>query len=216
MQNHDQIGNRAFGERINAIASSEAVHAIAAVYLLLPQTPMLFMGEEWSSSQPFPFFCDLEGELGELVRKGRKEEFANFPEFQNPEQRERIPDPLAQARFQSAKLDWAQLKEEVHAEWLEWYRRILEVRKRSVIPHIQEMEGYSGLFEVIGAGAIVVRFWNADSSRQLVLAANLSDESREGFPCPTGQLLWQEGAKRTGTIMRPWSVCWTLQDSEKK
>jgi malto-oligosyltrehalose trehalohydrolase len=216
MQNHDQIGNRAFGERINAIASSEAVHAIAAVYLLLPQTPMLFMGEEWGSSQPFPFFCDFEGELGELVRKGRKEEFANFPEFQNPEQRERIPDPLAQATFQSAKLDWAQLKEEVHAEWLEWYRRILVVRKRSVIPHIQEMEGYSGLFEVIGAGAVVVRFWNADSSRQLVLAANLSDESLEGFPCPTGQVLWQEGAKRTGTIMRPWSVCWTLQDSEKK
>jgi maltooligosyltrehalose trehalohydrolase len=216
MQNHDQIGNRAFGERINAIASSEAVHAIAAVYLLLPQTPMLFMGEEWGSSQPFPFFCDFEGELGELVRKGRKEEFANFPEFQNPEQREGIPDPLAQATFESAKLDWAQLKEEVHAEWLEWYQRILEVRKRSVIPHIRDMKGYSGLFEVIGAGAVAVRFWNSDSSRQLVLAANLSDESRDGFPCPAGQVLWQAGPKRIGTIMRPWSVCWTLQRSESK
>jgi malto-oligosyltrehalose trehalohydrolase len=216
MQNHDQIGNRAFGERINAIASPEAVHAIAAIYLLLPQTPMLFMGEEWGSSQPFPFFCDFEGELGELVRKGRREEFASFPEFQNPEQRERIPDPLAQVTFESAKLDWAQLKEEVHAEWLEWYRRILEARKRFVIPHVQEMEGYSGLFEVIGAGAVVVRFWNSDSSRQLVLAANLSDESRDGFPCPAGQVLWQEGPKRAGTIMRPWSVCWTLQSSEKK
>ena len=69
MQNHDQIGNRAFGERINAIASQEAVHAIAAIYLLLPQTPMLFMGEEWGSSQPFPFFCDFEGELGESGAK---------------------------------------------------------------------------------------------------------------------------------------------------
>jgi maltooligosyltrehalose trehalohydrolase len=216
MQNHDQIGNRAFGERINAIASSEAVHAIAAVYLLLPQTPMLFMGEEWGSSQPFPFFCDFEGELAELVRKGRREEFANFPEFQDPQQRERIPDPLAEATFQSAKLDWAQSKEEVHAEWLEWYRRILEVRRRFVTPHVREMEGYSGLFEVLGAGAVVVRFWNADSSRQLVLAANLSDESQDGFPYPAGQVLWQEGAKRTGTIMRPWSVCWTLQGSEKK
>jgi maltooligosyltrehalose trehalohydrolase len=186
MQNHDQIGNRAFGERINAIASPEAVHAIAAVYLLLPQTPMLFMGEEWGSSQPFPFFCDFDGELGELVRNGRREEFANFPEFQNPEQRERIPDPLADATFQSAKLDWGQSKEEVHTEWLEWYRRILQVRKTSVIPHVREMEGYSGLFEVIGEGAVVVRFWNADSSRQLVLAANLSDESQDGFPCPAG------------------------------
>jgi malto-oligosyltrehalose trehalohydrolase len=215
MQNHDQIGNRAFGERINAIASPEAVHAIAAVYLLLPQTPMLFMGEEWGSSQRFPFFCDFDGELGELVRKGRREEFANFPEFQNPEQRERIPDPLADETFQSAKLDWGQSKEEVHTEWLEWYRRILQVRKTSVIPHVREMEGYAGFFEVIGAGAVVVRFWNADSSRQLVLAANLSDESKDGFPCPAGKVLWQEGAQPAGTVMRPWSVCWTLQGCEK-
>ena len=95
MQNHDQIGNRAFGERINAIASPEAVHAIAAIYLLLPQVPMLFMGEEWGSSQPFPFFCDFKGELGDLVRRGRPEKFASFPEFQDPKQRERIPDPQA-------------------------------------------------------------------------------------------------------------------------
>ena len=172
---------------------------------------MLFMSEEWGSSQPFPFFGDFAGELGELVRNGRREEFANFSEFQDPQQRERIPDPLADATFQSAKLDWAQSKEEVHAEWLEWYRRILEVWKSLIIPHVREMDGYAGTFEVIGAGAVVVRFWNAESSRQLVLAANLSDESRDGFPCPAGHVLWQEGAKQAGTIMRPWSVCWTLQ-----
>ncbi len=84
MQNHDQIGNRAFGDRIEAIAPKEAVRAIAAVYLLLPQTPMLFMGEEWGTKRPFPFFCDFPGELGELVRKGRREEFAGFPDFQAP------------------------------------------------------------------------------------------------------------------------------------
>lgn len=215
MQNHDQIGNRAFGERINAIASPEAVHAIAAIYLLLPQTPMLFMGEEWGSSQPFPFFCDFEGELGELVRDGRREEFTNFPEFQDPQQRERIPDPNAEATFQSAKLDWAQSKEEVHAEWMEWYRRILRARKKSVIPHVREMGGYAGMFEVIGTGAVVVRFWNAQGNRQLVLAANLSDESREGFPCSAGPVLWQEGGKQVGTVMRPWSVRWTLHNMEK-
>ncbi|MDW5266852.1 MAG: malto-oligosyltrehalose trehalohydrolase [Edaphobacter sp.] len=216
MQNHDQIGNRAFGERINAIASPEAVHAIAAIYLLLPQTPMLFMGEAWGSSQPFPFFCDFEGELGKLVRNGRREEFTNFPEFQDPQQRERIPDPNAEATFQSAKLDWAQSTEEVHAEWLEWYRRILEVRKRSVIPHVREMEGYAGMFEVIGAGAVVIRFWNAQSDRQLILAANLSDESRDGFPCPAGPVLWQEGGKQVGNIMRPWSVRWSFHNPKKK
>src|SRR3978361_707313 len=110
MQNHDQVGNRAFGERITAGASPQAVHAIAAVYLLLPQTPMLFMGEEWGSSSPFPFFCDFEGELPDLVRKGRREEFASFPEFRDPVQRERIPDPLAEKTFLSGKLDWTETR----------------------------------------------------------------------------------------------------------
>ena len=83
IQNHDQVGNRAFGERITAIAEPEAVRAIAAVYLLLPQVPMLFMGEEWAASQPFPFFCDFSGELANSVRKGRRKEFAKFPEFKD-------------------------------------------------------------------------------------------------------------------------------------
>ena len=103
IQNHDQIGNRAFGERIGAFAPAETVRAIAAVYLLSPQVPMLFMGEEWASAQPFPFFCDFEGDLADAVRNGRREEFARFPEFRDPAMRERIPDPLAEATFRSAK-----------------------------------------------------------------------------------------------------------------
>jgi len=215
MQNHDQIGNRAFGERINAIASPEAVRAIAAIYFLLPQTPMLFMGEEWGSSQPFPFFAISRESWVSLfggVVGGSLRISLNF-KILSSENEYRIPRG---GNISICEAGLGQSKEEVHTEWLEWYRRILQVRKTSVIPHAREMEGYSGLFEVIGAGAVVVRFWNAESSRQLVLAANLSDESRDGFPCPTGQVLWQEGAKRIGTIMRPWSVCWTLQGSEKK
>lgn len=99
MQNHDQSGNRAFGERISDIASSGAVRAIAATYLLLPQTPMLFMGEEWCTAKPFPLFCDFDGELGDLVRKGRRHEFKNFAAFQDPAQRDRIPDPQAVETF---------------------------------------------------------------------------------------------------------------------
>ena len=105
-QNHDQVGNRAFGDRLNAIAPPEAVRAVAAVYLLLPQIPMLFMGEEWGAAQPFPFFCDFGPELAAAVRKGRREEFARFPEFQDPAVRETIPDPTAEATFLSAKLAW--------------------------------------------------------------------------------------------------------------
>lgn len=187
MQNHDQIGDRAFGERINAIASQEAVHAIAAIYLLLPQTPMLFMGEEWGSSQPFPFFFDFEGELGELVRNGRREEFANFPEFQDPKQRERIPDPQAIETFSAAKLDSQQMKEEVHSQWFHWYRTIPKVRRELIVPHVAQMTGDGGTYEVLGVGAVVVRFWNSRRDRQLMLAANLSDNSTDGFPEVSGQ-----------------------------
>jgi malto-oligosyltrehalose trehalohydrolase len=216
MQNHDQIGNRAFGERINAIASPEAVHAIAAIYLLLPQTPMLFMGEEWGSSQPFPFFCDFEGELGDLVRKGRRQEFANFPEFQDPEQRERIPDPQAEETFQAAKLDWAQVHEEVHAEWLGWYKRILLVRHEHLIPFASQIGGDASRYEVLGMGAVVVRFSNLDGDMELVLSANLSDNSNERFPKPTGSTVWQEGPEPEGVCMRPWSVRWSLVHKDQR
>ena len=106
IQNHDQVGNRAFGDRITAFSPREAVRAIAAVYLLAPQIPMIFMGEEWGAAQPFPFFCDFDPELADAVRNGRRAEFAKFPEFQDPEQRERIPDPTAAETFLSAKLRW--------------------------------------------------------------------------------------------------------------
>ena len=209
MQNHDQIGNRAFGERINAIASPEAVHAIAAVYLLLPQVPMLFMGEEWGSSQPFPFFCDFAGELGESIRKGRREEFASFPEFHDPAQRERIPDPLAEETFRSGKLDWAQSEQAVHAEWLSWYQRILAVRQREIQPLLSLIEGNAAAYDVIAVGAIAVR-WRIADGRELVLTANLSNDSNDGFPLPSGKVVWQEGPGAADTLFRPWSVCWTL------
>ncbi len=209
MQNHDQIGNRAFGERINKIASPEAVHAIASVYLLLPQTPMLFMGEEWGSSQPFPFFCDFQGELADLVRQGRRDEFASFPEFKDPEQRERIPDPQAPETFLSAKLDWNQVREDVHAEWVDWYKRILEVRREAIVPLLSELGGHAGSFEVLGSGAVGVR-WNLDGGGQLVLAANLSDNSTDGFPPVCGDVIWHEGPETAGPCFRPWSVRWCL------
>ena len=109
LQNHDQIGNRALGERINAIVDPHVVRSLAATYLLLPQIPMLFMGEEWCATQPFPYFVDMEGELGDKIREGRRNEFSKFPEFADPANREKIPDPLAESTFLSAKLDWNEL-----------------------------------------------------------------------------------------------------------
>ena len=90
-----------------------------------PQTPMLFMGEEWGARQPFPYFCDFDGELAEAVRKGRREEFAQFPEFADPAMVARIPDPIAKATFQSAKLDWSR----INADHLAFYRAALAARR---------------------------------------------------------------------------------------
>ena len=208
MQNHDQIGNRAFGERINAIASPEAVHAIAAVYLLLPQVPMLFMGEEWGSSQPFPYFCDFDGELADKVRQGRRDEFKSFPEFQDEAKRELIPDPQAEDTFCSGKLDWAEREQGPHAEWVDWYTHILEVRRQQITPLLKRIGGYAGSYKVIATGSICVT-WEIGDGEKLTLQANLSERSTDGFEPVKGDLIWQEGPTPESTLMRPWSVRWT-------
>ena len=208
IQNHDQVGNRAFGERITAIAKPEAVRAVAAVYLLLPQIPMLFMGEEWAASQAFPFFCDFVGELADAVRKGRRKEFAKFPEFKDEKVRARIPDPQAEATFASAKLNWDETATEPHAAWLEWYRRLLAVRRAEIAPRLAAIGGDAARFELIGEEAVLVR-WRLGGGEELALAANLSATPREGFPDLSGRVLWQEGVAEGGRF-GPWTVRWSI------
>ncbi len=207
IQNHDQVGNRAFGDRISAIASREAVRALAAVYLLLPQIPMLFMGEEWSAAQPFPFFCDFGGELADAVRNGRREEFAKFPQFQDASSRARIPDPQAQSTFTSAKLQWDDLDKPPHAEWLEFYRRLLAARRSLLVPLLPGIGGHAGRSEVLGDGAVRVR-WQLERGNALTLIANLSDRRAGGLPPAIGTTLWQEGRVGTDGVGEPWSVHW--------
>jgi malto-oligosyltrehalose trehalohydrolase/4-alpha-glucanotransferase len=208
IQNHDQIGNRAFGDRLTAFAPAEAVRAVAAVYLLLPQIPMLFMGEEWAAAQPFPFFCDFEPELATAVREGRRNEFARFPEFQDPAKRETIPDPTTVKTFASAKLAWDDIAREPHSGWLDWYRRALRMRHAEIIPRIPEIRA-GGRYEIIGVGAIVVRWRIGGTGEELVLAANLSAARVEDFPSASGRVLWQENASGDA-----WSVCWSLEQPQ--
>jgi maltooligosyltrehalose trehalohydrolase len=107
LQNHDQVGNRAMGERLGALAAPRAVEALTAILLLAPQIPLLFMGEEWDERRPFPFFTDFHGDLARAVRKGRRAEFAYWPDFRDADARAAIPDPNAPETFAAAKLDWA-------------------------------------------------------------------------------------------------------------
>ncbi|MEW6257490.1 MAG: malto-oligosyltrehalose trehalohydrolase [Pseudomonadota bacterium] len=210
IQNHDQVGNRAFGDRITAFAPASAVRAIAAIYLLAPQIPMLFMGEEWGAAQPFPFFCDFGSDLADAVRTGRRAEFARFPEFQDPTQRERIPDPTALETFQSATLDWNEAAKGEHAQWHAWYRRVLALRHAEIIPLIAGIAGHSSRHQVLGDRAVRV-VWRLADHRALTLVANLKAEPEPQAGLPQGRLIFLEGA-REGAGLAPWSVAWILTE----
>jgi malto-oligosyltrehalose trehalohydrolase len=213
-QNHDQIGNRAFGDRLDAIAPPEAVRAVAAIYLLLPQIPMLFMGEEWGAAQPFPFFCDFGPELAAAVRAGRRKEFARFPEFRDPAMRETIPDPTAAATFLSAKLAWSDRDREPHAGRLARYRELLSVRRREITPRLTSISS-GGVWEVLGDGAVLVRWVfagrGAAEGGAVVLAANLSAGRRSGFPPPSGRVIWSEGDTGDAGTFGPFAVRWSVE-----
>jgi maltooligosyltrehalose trehalohydrolase len=129
IQNHDQVGNRAFGTRLSHEIDLEAYAAASTLLLFLPTTPLLFMGQEWAASTPFLFFTDHDGDLGDAVRRGRREEFKTFAAFADPKARERIPDPQSEATFARAKLRWAERSSPPHARVLELYRALLALRR---------------------------------------------------------------------------------------
>jgi maltooligosyltrehalose trehalohydrolase len=208
IQNHDQVGNRAFGDRLTSFAGTDAVRAIAAIYLLLPQIPMLFMGEEFGASQPFPFFCNFEPGLAKLVREGRRAEFAKFPEFHDPAQRERIPDPTAEQTFCSAKLDWDEATRKGHVEWAKLYRELLAIRHREIVPRLFGVAGNAGHYDVLGDAAVRVS-WNMGDGAELILVANLADRPLDYSVETSDRLLWSTG-NAAGSALGPWSVRWSI------
>jgi maltooligosyltrehalose trehalohydrolase len=127
-QNHDQIGNRAMGERLNQLTTLPSCRAASVLLLLAPEIPLLFMGQEWASSSPFQYFTDHEPKLGRLVTKGRRREFARFAAFSDPAVRERIPDPQAPATFIRSRLAWEETTAKRHAGVLALYKALLRVR----------------------------------------------------------------------------------------
>lgn len=128
LQNHDQIGNRALGTRLSHEIDIDRYCAASALLLFLPATPLLFMGQEWASSAPFLFFSDHEGELGEAVRNGRREEFKAFAAFADPAKRDRIPDPQARSTFETSKLHWGERTQEAHRRVHVLYRKLVHLR----------------------------------------------------------------------------------------
>jgi malto-oligosyltrehalose trehalohydrolase len=209
LQNHDQIGNRARGERICALAPPEAVRAANAVLLLAPSPPLLFMGEEWDASSPFLFFCDFEPELARLVTEGRRREFAAFPEFADPAIRDTIPDPSAPATFAMSHLTWEERDEEPHARVVRAYRELLHLRTREIVPRAARVCGRDATFATVGDYGIVVD-WRMDDGTILHLRANMHGEPFAGLAPAPGRTLFVTHRDVAGDAVPAWYVRWSL------
>ncbi len=211
LQNHDQVGNRAFGERIGRLAAPERIRAALAILLLAPQPPLLFMGEEWGAREPFPFFCVVEPELARQVTEGRRGDFARFDRFRDETARLLIPDPAASNTFASARLDWDALRAPEHAEWLALYRTLLATRAREITPRLSGAS--AGVCTASSDGLLAVR-WELKDGSSLHLTANLRDAPRSRADLPAGRLLYASserlGDALTGSALPAWAVVWTL------
>jgi maltooligosyltrehalose trehalohydrolase len=155
LQNHDQIGNRAFGERLHHQIALDAYRAASVLMLCSPATPLLFMGQEWASSSPFLYFTDHPEELGRLVTEGRRREFRHFRAFADPEARDSIPDPQAGSTFEISKIRWDEIEAEPHASVLRLYRSLLALRKSE--PALRYSEPGSFRAFALGETTLVLR-----------------------------------------------------------
>lgn len=211
LQNHDQIGNRAFGERLRVLAPPGRLAAATAILLLAPSPPLLFMGEEAGAREPFLFFCDFAEGLAEAVRQGRQREFARFPSRAEAALQGRLPDPLAPGSFRKSRIDGAIAAPDPEVWTL--YRDLLAVRRREIIPLLHGEEGRGGSRSESAhtvRGNLLSAGWRLPGG-SLVLDANLSDEP---VPLPGvspshpagGRLLW--GKVAPDGMLSPWMVLW--------
>lgn len=186
LQNHDQIGNRAFGERLTVLAPPDRVEALLTITLLAPSIPLLFMGEEWGETTPFAFFTDFAGDLADAVREGRRREFAAFPEFADPERRAQIPDPNAPETFVRSRLDWGTVTQEPSASRLALVRRLLRLRAARIAPLLPGAGGGAVLWRQ-GAGFSIA--WTLAGGAELTLVAHLGDGTVMPLLPPSGEAL---------------------------
>jgi 1,4-alpha-glucan branching enzyme len=172
------------------------------------------MGEEYASKTPFLFFCDFEKGLAEAVAAGRRNEFARFARFSDPASRAGIPDPNAATTFEASRLDWDELAQPVHRDWLRFYGQLLRLRCQRIVPRLSDACAITARYEVHGNSGLTVHWSLADGSK-LDLMANLGPASLAGLTPPTSHLIYasenvNEDALKQG-ILSAWSVAWFLK-----
>jgi malto-oligosyltrehalose trehalohydrolase len=204
LQNHDQIGNRALGDRLENLTDNKAIETALAITLLAPMIPMLFMGEEWGSIAPFPFFCDFKGDLADAVRNGRRKEFADAYAKYGDE----VPDPLEEPTFQSASLDWSSRDAPAGKKRLMLVQELLSLRRRTIVPHLAGARFGDASAEDNG---LLTANWHMGDGAALKLLANLSDREIAGNKRrAVGTKIW--GSDLSGVIA-PWAVYWHIGPS---
>ena len=217
LQNHDQVGNRAFGERLATLAQPGPLHAATAIALLAPSIPLLFMGEEWGARQPFPFFCDFEGELAAKVTEGRRREFSRFDPFCDEAARVLIPDPGTQATFDAAHLDWSDRERADHARWLAFYRTLLRLRANEIVPRLAGIQG-GARRELVPPHLLTVH-WTLNDASVLHLVANLGQAPAHRDRQYDGRVLYSSDPGVNPALsegeMPPWSVLWMLEPADR-
>jgi maltooligosyltrehalose trehalohydrolase len=183
LQNHDQIGNRAFGERLTTLAPEAALEAAIVLQMLSPQIPLLFMGEETASTTPFLFFTDHHGDLADAVREGRRQEFAGFAEFQDPDRREHIPDPNSPDTFTTC------IPRAESPARFALYQQLIALRMKEIVPRLVGTASLGA--RAIGPKAVIAGWRLGDGSR-LTLVTNLA-AGAVSFDTPPGRLLFKIG-----------------------
>ena len=212
LQTHDQIGNRAFGQRLSQLAEPAALAAATAILLLAPASPMLFMGEEFAAAQPFLYFCDFGPELAAAVNAGRHQEFARFEGFTATAQAE-LPDANARATFDACVLDWASRATPPHDRWLALHRQLLALRRQQIMPRLPGMSSARTTWQMLGERALNVN-WQLGEGSRLALLANLGAEPIGPLTLPPGVAIYRSENLPAGVLdagrLPPWSVAWML------
>jgi maltooligosyltrehalose trehalohydrolase len=220
LQNHDQIGNRAFGERLPALCPAPALKAATALLLLSPMIPLMFMGDEWAASEPFLFFTSHHGELADAVREGRRSEFADFAAFADEKRRETIPDPNDPRTFEASRpaFDAVDLETDIgldHRSWLELYRELLALRHQHIVPRLPGAHALGT--DILRDGAVSAR-WRMGDGSVLRIDLNLTEHPAAAPALEDGALLFASHANsvelsRRGTL-NPYTAVVSLTASD--
>ncbi|MEA5161666.1 malto-oligosyltrehalose trehalohydrolase [Cereibacter johrii] len=210
LQNHDQIGNRAFGERLTTLAPEARLRAMMAVLLLSPHVPLLFMGEEWGETRPFTFFTDFHGELADAVRNGRRKEFEHFSAFQGLDLDRTVPDPNSEGTFLSSKLDWLHRDTARGRSWMAFVKDLLATRAREIAPRLERAPGNGGRIVAVSDDLVAVD-WQLDGA-VLRLRANFDDRPQD-LPEAGGRVIHASPGTEAGSPLPPCSVLVTLEET---